>query len=145
MQTYVEIRSEKIPALGYGTFLLEGNDCLEGVADALEIGYRHIDTAQAYNNETEVGNAIKNSSVRREDIFLTTKVTPRNFTKENFIPSVEESLKKLKVDSVDLLLLHWPSSPADEARDELAVEQLALAQQKGYTKLIGVSNLPSGR
>jgi diketogulonate reductase-like aldo/keto reductase len=140
MQSYIKIRSEKIPALGYGTFLLEGNDCLEGVADALSIGYRHIDTAQAYNNETEVGYAVKNSPVEREEIFITTKVTPRNFSQENFIPSVEESLKKLKVDYVDLLLLHWPSSPADDARDEVAVEQLALAQQKEYAKLIGVSN-----
>lgn len=140
MQTYIEIRSEKIPALGYGTFLLEGKDCLEGVADALETGYRHIDTAQAYNNETEVGTAIHNSSVKWEEIFLTTKVTPRNFPKDKFISSVEESLKKLKTDYVDLLLLHWPSSPADNARDEIAVEQLALAQQKGYAKLIGVSN-----
>lgn len=140
MQQYVEIGSEKIPALGYGTFLLPEKECIEGVSDALHIGYRHIDTAQAYNNETEVGIAIQSSSVKREEIFLTTKVTPRNFPVEKFIPSVEESLKKLQVDSLDLLLLHWPSSPEDDKRDEIAVEQLALAQQKGYTRLVGVSN-----
>lgn len=137
MQTYVKIRSVKIPALGFGTFRLQGNDCLEGVLDALSIGYRHIDTAQMYKNEEEVGKAIKNSPVPRNEIFLTTKVTPGNFSKENFLPSVESCLKKLQLDSVDLLLLHWPS---DDESNKIAVEELSKAQQKGYAKLIGVSN-----
>ena len=137
MQTYIEIRNEKIPALGYGTFLLQGNHCLNGVTDALSIGYRHIDTAQAYKNEEEVGTAIKNSSVNRHDIFITTKVTTGNFSKENFLASVVTSLKKLQVDSVDLILLHWPS---DDEVNKAAVEQLVLAHEKGYARLIGVSN-----
>jgi 2,5-diketo-D-gluconate reductase B len=107
------------------------------VEDALSIGYRHIDTAQAYGNESEVGTAIKSSPVNRDEIFLVTKVTPRNFSKNNFLPSVEESLKKLKVERIDLLLLHWP---ANSDADKVAVEELALAQEKGYAKLIGVSN-----
>jgi len=137
MQKYIEIRSEKIPALGFGTFRLQGNDCIEGVEDALNIGYRHIDTAQMYKNEEEVGAAINKSPLKREEIFLTTKVTPGNFSKEKFLPSVEECLKKLKTDFVDLLLLHWPS---DDEANKIAVEQLALAQKKGYARLIGVSN-----
>jgi len=137
MQKYNEIGSEKVPALGYGTFRLAGNECTEGVADALEIGYRHIDTAQMYKNEEETGTAIKNSTVKREDIFLTTKVLPANSAKELFLPSVEESLKKLKVDFVDLLLFHWPG---DDEVNKVAVEQLAIAKEKGYTRLIGVSN-----
>ncbi|MBN8568141.1 MAG: aldo/keto reductase [Ignavibacteria bacterium] len=137
MQKYIELRSEKIPALGYGTFRLQGNDCITGVEDALKIGYRHIDTAQAYKNEEEVGNAIKNSPLSRDEIFLTTKVTTLNFSKENFIPSVEASLKKLRTDYVDLLLLHWPS---DDEVNKIALEQLALSQSKGYAKSIGVSN-----
>ncbi len=109
MQSYIEIGAAKLPALGFGTFRLQDKECLEGVADALSIGYRHIDTAQAYANEELVGDAIKNSSVARDEIFVTTKVTPRNFSVENFLPSVEESLRKLKMDSIDLLLIHWPS------------------------------------
>lgn len=137
MQTYIEIGGAKISALGFGTFRLQDKECHEGVADALNIGYRHIDTAQAYANEEFVGEAIKNSSVSSGEIFVTTKVTPRNFSVENFLTSVEESLRKLKMDCVDLLLLHWPS---DEEKNKIAVEQLASAKEKGYAKHIGVSN-----
>ncbi|MBX7045827.1 MAG: aldo/keto reductase [Ignavibacteria bacterium] len=137
MQTYIEIKNKKVPALGFGTFRMQGDDCLKGTAEALSIGYRHIDTAQAYANEEEVGRAIKNSGVNRDEIFLVTKVTPRNFSKNNFLPSVEESLKKLQTERIDLLLLHWPS---DDETNKAAIAQLAMAQQKNYTKLVGISN-----
>lgn len=137
MQKHIKIGKEKIPALGFGTFRLGGQDCLDGAADALDIGYRHLDTAQMYKNEEFVGEAIERSGIQRDEIFLTTKVTPDNMAKEKFIPSVEESLKKLRTDHVDLLLIHWPSH--DEANKE-AIHELTLAKEKGYARLIGVSN-----
>lgn len=139
MQKYIKIGSEKVPSLGFGTFRLGGADCLDGVADALERGYRHIDTAQMYKNEEFVGEAIKKSGIDRDDIFLTTKVTPDNMPVEKFLPSVEESLKKLNTDHVDLLLIHWPS---DDETNKAALAELASAKEKGYTRLIGVSNFP---
>lgn len=138
MQKYITIKNEKVPALGFGTWQMEGKECFESVIDALQIGYRHIDTAQMYRNEAEVGEAMEKSGVERGEIFLTTKVWPENFSVEKFIPSVEESLKKLKTDTVDLILLHWPSKVQGE--DNIALEQLQLCKEKGYTKLTGISN-----
>ncbi|CAN5549308.1 aldo/keto reductase [soil metagenome] len=137
MQKFIELGGEKIPSLGFGTFRLGGQDCLDGVTDALEIGYRHIDTAQAYDNEEFVGEAIANSTIDRNEIFLTTKITQENLSKDKFLPSLEKSLKKLKVDFVDLLLIHWPS---DDKSNYSAIQELKIAQDKGYAKLIGVSN-----
>lgn len=137
MQKFTEIKDEKVPSLGFGTFRLGGMDCLDGVADALDIGYRHIDTAQMYNNEEYVGEAIKNSAVDRDKIFITTKVHPDNLSKEKFVPSVEKSLQKLALENVDLLLIHWPS---DDETNRIAIDELMHAQNKGYTRLIGVSN-----
>ncbi|QJR79752.1 2,5-didehydrogluconate reductase DkgB [Alteromonas pelagimontana] len=128
-----------MPQLGVGTFRLEGNTAIKSVLDALEIGFRHIDTAQAYNNEEQVGDAIKTSGLERESLFLTTKVWMENLGKDKFIPSVHESLAKLKTDYVDLLLIHWPS--ADEnVRMEEYLQCLAQAKEEGLTRHIGVSN-----
>src|SRR6478735_1342230 len=96
-----------IPALGFGTFRMPGPDVVRILPHALKIGFRHIDTAQIYGNEAEVGDAIKISAVARSDIFLTTKVWVENYRPAAFVQSVEESLEKLKTDYVDLLLLHW--------------------------------------
>lgn len=128
-----------IPELGFGTYqLIEG--CEKIVDLALSSGYTHIDTAQFYKNEDQVGAAIKNSSVAREDIWLTTKVWPSNLSKANFIPSVEESLKNLKSDYVDLLLIHWPNN--DVALEE-SLDGLIKSKELGYAKEIGVSNYNS--
>ncbi len=109
------------------------------VGAAISEGYHHIDTAQIYQNEAPVGSAIKASGVDRDNIFLTTKVWLDKMTRKDFLPSVEESLRKLKTDYVDLLLIHWPNPEVPLAE---TVEQLQLAREKGYSKHIGVSNFP---
>ncbi len=131
-----------IPALGFGTWQLEGDVAKRMTEAALQIGYRHIDTAQIYKNEREVGAAIAASKVARKDIFLTTKVWVDRFGKGDLQASVEESLERLGVDYVDLLLLHWPkASPALEE----TMEAMNDLQARGWTRAIGVSNFPSGQ
>ncbi|RIJ37831.1 aldo/keto reductase [Pontibacter oryzae] len=133
----INIKGATIPALGFGTFQLENDTAETMVKAALDAGYRHIDTAQIYKNEEGVGRAIAASDVPREEIFLTTKVWFEKLDKGQFLPSVEESLKKLQTDYVDLLLIHWPNPdvPVEEY-----IGELMKAQEKGYAKHIGVSN-----
>lgn len=135
----IKIQNKDIPVLGLGTWKLTGDGCVRATELALDIGYRHIDTAQIYENEAEVGQAIRNSGVERRDIFLTTKVWMENLPKAKFVKSVDESLRKLKTDYVDLLLIHWPvfDVPLKEQ-----VETLQALQQSGKAHLIGVSNYP---
>lgn len=127
----------KIPALGYGTWQLRGKEALTGVAKALELGYRHIDTAQIYENEAEVGEAIAGSGIPRSDIFLTTKIWNTNLRYGSLQTSADESLKKLKTDHVDLLLIHWPIT---DVPFEEQLRGLQEVQKSGKAKLIGVSN-----
>jgi 2,5-diketo-D-gluconate reductase B len=134
---HITLKNKKIPALGYGTWQLKGAGCTAGVAKALEIGYRHIDTAQIYENEAEVGAALQSSGVKREDIFLTTKVWISELRDGALQKSVDVSLKKLKVDHVDLLLIHWPSTEVPFAEQMRGLQQV---QKEGKTSLIGVSN-----
>ncbi len=134
---YIDIMDRKIPALGYGTWQLKGAACEQGVMKALDIGYRHIDTAQIYENEAEVGNALSQSGVKRHDVFLTTKVWMTNLEQKLFMPSVEESLKKLKTDYVDLLLIHWPMTQVPFAEQ---MKSLRLVHEAGLARMIGVSN-----
>ena len=136
----IKIKGATIPALGLGTFQLEDDKAFKITKAALTEGYRHIDTAQIYRNEDGVGRAIQASDVAREDVFLTTKVWRESLAKKDFLPSVEQSLKKLKTDYVDLLLIHWPNATVPVAE---YMEELMKAQQKGYTKYIGVSNHPT--
>ncbi|GAA4445003.1 aldo/keto reductase [Pontibacter saemangeumensis] len=133
----IKIKDATIPALGFGTYELAGNTAHKMITAALGAGYRHIDTAQMYQNEEAVGKAVKEAAIAREEVFLTTKVLPSNLDKKNFLPSVEESLRKLKTAHVDLLLIHWPNAavPVEEYMAELVK-----AQEKGYTRHIGVSN-----
>ncbi len=129
------IGSIQIPRIGLGTYKITGSEATHCVEEAISIGYRHIDTARMYENEAEVGKAIKNSGIAPEDLFVTTKVWPADFG--NIIPAVEDSLRKLQLERVDLLLLHWPS---DEERNKIAVAQLNDVINKGYAKNVGVSN-----
>jgi 2,5-diketo-D-gluconate reductase B len=131
------IRNVFIPSIGLGTYELRGASCERSLATAFEIGYRHIDTAQMYENEEAIGKAIRAAQLQREQMFITTKVWPNNFSKKKFIPSVESSLKKLQLDQVDLLLLHWP---ADDETNKEATEFLLQCLEKKYARLIGVSN-----
>ena len=127
-----------IPALGFGTFRMSGAEVAEVLPAALTQGFRHVDTAQIYENEAAVGAAIAASGVARDQIFLTTKVWVTNFAADRFGASVEESLTKLGTDHVDLLLLHWPGG-SDVPRDA-QIEALNKVQARGLTRHIGVSN-----
>jgi 2,5-diketo-D-gluconate reductase B len=127
----------RIPALGCGTWELREEHCARIVADALGLGFRHIDTAQAYENEAAVGEGLRASKVRREEVFVTTKVRPQLASQGALQRSAEESLARLGLDYVDLLLIHWPN-PAIEISETMAA--LSDAKRKGLARHIGVSN-----
>ncbi|CUX30737.1 MULTISPECIES: aldo/keto reductase [Agrobacterium tumefaciens complex] len=133
----VAANGASIPALGFGTFRIPGPDVLRIVPHALKAGFRHIDTAQIYGNEAEVGEAIAGSGVARGDIFLTTKVWVENYRHDAFLASVDESLKKLRTDYVDLLLLHWPNEAVALSEQIGALNEV---RQAGKVRHIGVSN-----
>src|SRR5215467_11537646 len=107
---FVEANGAKIPAIGRGTWELRGRTCARVVEQALRLGYRHIDTAQAYDNEREVGEGLRGSGIKRDQVFITTKVWWTNFAPRELERSVKESLVKLRLTDVDLLLLHWPNA-----------------------------------
>jgi len=133
----IETNGAKIPAIGLGTWELRGRSCARLVEQALRLGYRHLDTAQVYENEREVGEGLRASGVRRDDVFVTTKVWTTHFAPPELERSTKESLSKLHLSEVDLLLLHWPNPrvPLSETLGALArVKQLGLARH------IGVSN-----
>ncbi len=126
-----------IPALGFGTFRMDKPDVLRMIPQVLKLGYRHIDTAQIYGNEAEVGAGIAASGVPRGEIFLTTKVWVDHFHHDDFLRSVEDSLVRLRTDHVDLLLLHWPNEAVPLAEQIGALNAVRAA---GKTRHIGVSN-----
>lgn len=127
----------QIPSLGFGTFQLEQDTVADMVAAALSEGFRHIDTAQAYENEEQVGKGLRRADVRRDDVFLTTKILPEHFSPEAFIAAADASLKRLGTDYVDLLLLHWPSKEVPIAETIGALNDLISA---GKVRHGGVSN-----
>lgn len=129
----------QIPQLGAGTFRLKGDEAVQSVAMALEAGYRHIDTAQIYGNEQEVGQAVSASGIAREELFITTKVWMDKLSDEQFLPSVKQSLQDLNTDYVDLLLIHWPLADDSVAMGDY-LRSLKQAQDQGLTRHIGVSN-----
>ena len=133
----VEANGAKIPLLGLGTWDVRGRNCVSQVAQALKIGYRHVDTAQAYENETEVGEGIRTSGVKRDAIFLTTKVWHTNFRADELERSVEASLAKLKLPYVDLLLLHWPN-PSVPLKETIGA--LCKMKTRGLARHVGISN-----
>lgn len=143
--TYTLANGVQIPVLGFGTWQTpDGDTAIKSVKAALEAGYRHIDTAQAYQNEASVGTAIQESGVARQDLFLTTKIWNANHSYDLTMQSFEESLQKLQTDYVDLLLIHWPNPidfrdnwEAANAETWRAMEELYNA---GKAKAIGVSN-----
>ena len=136
---YQTIKGEKVPSLGLGTWRLSGEECARSVERALALGYRHIDTAQMYANEREVGRGIRNSGVNREEIFLVTKVRTSSFSHDDVIHSTRESLKKLQAEYVDLLLMHWPNPSMPLGETLGAMTEL---QEEGSVKHVGVSNFP---
>lgn len=128
-----------IPAFGLGTFRLKDDVVIASVKTALELGYRTVDTAQIYGNEAAVGQAIEESGVPREELFITTKIWTENLSKDKLIPSLKESLDKLRTDYVDLTLIHWPS-PGDAVSVEESMLALLEAKKLGLTRNIGISN-----
>ncbi|MCS2152933.1 2,5-didehydrogluconate reductase DkgB [Scandinavium goeteborgense] len=128
-----------IPAFGLGTFRLKDDVVIASVKTALELGYRAVDTAQIYDNEAAVGQAIAESGVPRSELFITTKIWIENLSKDALIPSLKESLKKLGMDYVDLTLIHWPS-PQDAVSVEEFMQALLEAKKSGLTREIGISN-----
>lgn len=136
---YKNNQNSRLPSIGYGTYPLTGEKCKEAVLDALQIGYRHIDTASSYENEADVGRAIQESSIDRRELFVTTKIWYTDLSPEKMKVSAQESLKKLKMDYVDLLLIHWPSP---EMNLERSIETLMELKESGKAKGIGVSNFP---
>jgi diketogulonate reductase-like aldo/keto reductase len=129
-----------VPKLGYGTWLVEGEEAYEGVLDALELGYRHVDTARAYGNERWVGQALTDSGVPRDEIWLTTKVWYEHAEPDLLTRVFHEQLADLQVDRVDLLLLHWPAAEVPLRQTLGAMEAL---REQGLVGHVGVSNFPS--
>lgn len=128
-----------VPAFGLGTYRLQGQVVIDSVSTALELGYRAIDTAQVYENEAEVGQAIADSGIPRDELFVTSKIWVANFARDKLIPSLKDSLRKLRTDYLDLTLIHWPS-PDNQVPVEEFMAALLEARQLGLTRQIGVSN-----
>ncbi|MED4040964.1 aldo/keto reductase [Niallia taxi] len=140
MQNVTLNNGVKMPIVGFGTFLIHGTECEESVLEAIKVGYRHIDTAEAYGNEEFVGNAINTCGVPREELFITTKVNFKSYEYETAKATVLRSLEKLQVEYLDLVLLHWPFGNYYAAYR--ALEDL---YDEGKVKAIGISNFNPDR
>ena len=123
-----KIQGVEVPELGFGTFKLIGKECEQAVKLALNVGYRHIDTAQVYKNEREVGNGIKQAHIKRDELFVTTKIWMNNLAPEEVIKSSERSLQDLDLPYVDLLLIHWPNPDFDV---EKTIEAMLSVRDQG--------------
>jgi len=137
MMPVVEANGARIPLLGLGTWDLRGRACARIVEQALRLGYRHIDTAEMYDNEREVGEGLRASGVPRNDVFVVTKIWPSHFAPRELLRAAKESLSKLRVQEVDLLLLHWPN-PKIPLSETLGA--LCKVKEAGLARHIGVSN-----
>jgi 2,5-diketo-D-gluconate reductase B len=134
---FIEAKGARIPAIGLGTWELRGRNCARLVEQALKLGYRHIDTAQIYENEREVGDGLRASGIRRDDMFVTTKVWTTHFAPNDLERSIRESLARLRLSNVDLLLLHWPNPHVPLAE---TLGALAHVKRLGLSRHIGISN-----
>jgi len=139
---YVTRLDDEVPKIGVGTWQMSTQEAYESVSMALEEGYRHIDTAQLYDNEAGVGSAIADADVDREEIFLTTKVDPSNRSVEDIVDSVRGSVDRLGVETIDLLLIHWPHPLANLGT---VMDGLDRCVWEGLTRHIGVSNFDVDR
>ncbi len=129
---------ETMPRLGFGTWQIPGQRCVESVMDALELGYRHIDTAQMYENEAQVGQALARSAVPRDEVWITTKVSPQDLYPQGIARSAAQSLERLGLEQVDLLLIHWPVFK-HASLDEL-IRCMDAVRESGQARHIGISN-----
>lgn len=137
MTELIEANGARIPLAGLGTWELRGRTCARVVEQALRLGYRHIDTAEMYDNEREVGEGLRASGVERKEVFVVTKVWPSHFVARELIKAARDSLARLRVTEVDLLLLHWPNPriPLSET-----LPALCKVKEDGLSRHIGVSN-----
>ena len=133
----IETKGARIPVLGFGTMTLKEDLCVAMVEAALQLGYRHLDTAQMYGNEREVGAGMRRSGVKREEVFLTTKVWFNRLAPGDLERSVDESLAKLDMPWVDLLMIHWPNAQIPLAQ---SIAALCKVKKAGLAKHIGVAN-----
>ncbi|MET0279033.1 MAG: aldo/keto reductase [Pseudorhodoplanes sp.] len=134
---YLDVKGAHIPMLGLGTWTLRGRDCVRLVEQAIRLGYRHIDTAQMYGNEREVGEGVRASGLKREEIFVVTKVQPENLAPHLLTRSVKDSIGALRLGEIDLLLLHWPNKGVP-LKD--TINALVEVKREGLVRHIGVSN-----
>ena len=139
--TTLTTQGTEMPRVGLGTWPLTGEACREAVRHALEIGYRHVDTARMYENERDVGRGLADSGVAREEVFVTTKIWPADHAPDRLRAAAEDSLRALGLDRIDLLLLHWPSR---EVALEDSLGALVRLRDEGLIGLLGVSNFPAG-
>jgi 2,5-diketo-D-gluconate reductase B len=137
MDRHMTIEDRNIPLLGLGTWNLSGTQCVNTVASALNMGYRHLDTAFIYDNEKEVGTGIKKSEVDREEIFVVTKISTGDLRPEAVIPATERSLDKLQTGYIDLLLIHWPTPELDLKK---TLDEMFRLKEQGKVRHVGVSN-----
>ena len=138
--TTLTVQGIEIPKLGLGTWRLGGEDCVEAVRDAIELGYRHIDTARAYDNEPQVGQGLHDSGRNRDEIFLTTKLCHTELAAVGVHDQVEQSLRDLRTEYIDLLLIHWPNHRVPLAETLAAMLE---ARDAGRVRHLGVANFPS--
>jgi diketogulonate reductase-like aldo/keto reductase len=137
MEHVVEAKGARIPLLGLGTWELRGRACARVVEQALRLGYRHVDTAEMYDNEREVGEGLRASAVPRDEVFITTKVWPSHFAPRELERAAKASLARLRLTEIDLLLLHWPNPQIPLAETLGALDKM---KQSGLARHIGVSN-----
>jgi diketogulonate reductase-like aldo/keto reductase len=133
----IEAHGARIPQIGLGTMTLKEDVCVQAVKSGLQMGYRHLDTAAFYGNEKENGEGLRQSGVKREDVFITTKVRENNLTPDNFVRSLEQSLANLQLPYVDLLLIHWNNK---DIPFSVSVGALCKAKKEGKAKHVGVAN-----
>ncbi len=133
---------DTIPPIGLGTWGLTGREGVAAMRTALELGYRHFDTAQTYYTEAGIADAIAQSGIPRSDVFITTKIADTKLSRRDLLPSLRESLRQLRTERVDLTLIHWPSH-RDVVPFEEYIEGLLEARSLGLTRLVGVSNFPA--
>lgn len=137
MQKFKFSDGNEIPAIGFGTWRLKGDECKSSVLKALEVGYRHIDTAEHYGNQTQIGEAIQESGINRKDLFITSKIFYDRLNKKDVLDDTKRTLEELQTDYLDLLLVHWPNKNISINETVEGFNQL---KQSGKVKSVGVSN-----
>lgn len=138
----VEANGARIPLLGLGTWQLRGRDCARLVQQALRLGYRHIDTAEIYGNEAAVGEGLRASGVKRDEVFVTTKIWPSHYAPAELERAARECLARLRIGEIDLLLLHWPNPQIPLAETIGALDKV---KRDGLVRHIGVSNFTAAQ